>query len=99
MEYTNLDETLLLTNLMMNVNRGIEELASLIMESEYEFMSEEDADEFYSFTIDFDFLHESFRRVESKYKDDKIIDMLDLDAIANSLDLIRHYLKDINKLF
>jgi hypothetical protein len=99
MENKNLEEALLIANLMMNVSRGIDELSPQIMESEYDFMSEDDADEFYDVLVEFDFLHESFRRIESKYKEGKIIDMLELDFISHDLDLIRHYLENTDRLF
>jgi len=99
MEYTNLDEALLITNLMMNVNRSFEELSPQIMDNEYDFLEERDADDFYDVMIEFDFLQESFRRIEKKYKEGHGIDMLAVDYIANDLDLIRHYIKDINKPF
>ena len=99
METGNLNTALLIANLMMNVNRGFEELAPQIVDTDYEFLEERDTDDFYDVLIEFDFLYEAFCTIEKKLKLDHNVDMLMVDKIANELDMIRHYIDDINKPF
>ena len=99
MDYTNLDEALLTTNLMMNVRRAFDEITPQINGSEYSFMEDEDTDDFINIQMEFDFLQETFCRIEAKYEKGYDIDMLTVDYIANDLDLIKHYIESINKPF
>jgi hypothetical protein len=98
MERANLDAALLYTNLMMNVNRGIDEV-SLLIDDEPIFLQEEDADEYFQMATEFDFITESFRVWERRYKKNEYVNFQEVDLIANYLDLFRNYFENVNKLF
>ena len=105
MESKNLDiaimsiqNAMLLCNTMMNVNRGLEEI-KLLFEDEPAFLEDEDVDEFNVMATEFDYLTELFRVWEQRYTRGWFIDMMELDKIANHLDLIRHYFENINNLY
>ena len=83
---------------MMNVNRGLEEIEPMF-DDDPVFLKDEDADEYFAMSTEFDYLKEAFARWEYKYEDGSYVDMLELDRIANYLDLIKNYLENVNKLF
>jgi len=98
MESRNLEAALLHTNIMMDVNRGLDEIEPLF-DDDPVFLEDEDADEFFAMATEFDYLKQAFARWEYKYENDSYVDMLELDKIANYLDVMRCYLESINKPF
>ena len=98
MESRNLEAALLHANTMMNVNRGFVEVREKL-DDDIVFLEDEDADEYYQMTTEFDYIYESFRIVERKYEDGKEINMLDVDMMANYIDIMRSYLESINDSF
>jgi len=98
MESRNLEAALLHANTMMNVNRGFVEVREKL-DDDIVFLEDEDADEYYQMTNEFDYIYESFRIVERKYEDGKEINMLDVDMMANYIDIMRSYLESINDSF
>lgn len=98
MERANLDAALLYTNLMMNVDRGLKEIASMIVD-EPVFLKEEDSDEYFQMATEFDFIAESFRNWERRYMKNEYVNFQEIDLIANYLDLLKNYFDNINKLF
>jgi hypothetical protein len=98
MENKNLDSAILITNIMMNVDRGLREIEPLVID-EPVFLENADADEYIEMATEFDFLKESFRIYEQRYKAGHYVNMMDLDMIANYLDLLKNYFESINKPF
>jgi len=98
MESRNLEAALLHANTMMNVNRGFVEVREKL-DDDIVFLEDEDADEFYQMTTEFDYVYETFRIIERKYEDGKEINMIDVDMMANYIDLMRSYLESISDPF
>jgi len=98
MESRNLEAALLHANTMMNVNRGFKEIKEALHD-DIVFLEDEDADEYYQMTNEFDCVYESFRIIERKYENGKDINMLDVDMMANYIDLMRSYIESISDPF